>query len=133
MGAITSKYQARPRISFLSHCNFGLEWPAYLLTCFAFLACSAIWQSHYGYITYSQNGGWHHINAIWWLCYKLNHCQRQTHVKDKAEGILPHKKFKKKKKNTALCVYIYLTEYFKIKRTNEIRKEINKKIEKRES
>ena len=42
-------------------------------------------------------------------------------------------KIQKKKKNTALCVYVYLTEYFKIKRTNEIRKEINKKIEKLES
>ena len=43
-------------------------------------------------------------------------------------------KNKKNKKNTALCVYIYLTEYLKKKKgTNEIRKEINKKIEKRES
>ena len=38
---------------------------------------------------------------------------------------------KKIQKNTTL--YIYLTKNFKIKRTNEIRKEIDKKIEKQES
>lgn len=39
----------------------------------------------------------------------------------------------KKKNLKNIALYIYLTENFKIKRTNEIRKEIYKKIEKLES
>ena len=52
------------------------------LLCFLELQChltvttwlyTYITDSHHGHSSPAHKFGWHHIPAIWWLCYKLNH------------------------------------------------------------